>query len=50
MLSREAAQIVTEAVRLKPTLTLGLPAGNTPTGMYEELAAGRIDFYNPLIY
>jgi glucosamine-6-phosphate deaminase len=43
-LSREAASIVDEAVRLKPTLTLGLPAGNTPTGMYEELAAKRLDF------
>ena len=43
-LSRQAAQIVAEAVRLKPTLTLGLPAGNTPTGMYEELAAEQLDF------
>ena len=43
-LSRQAAQIVAEAVRLKPTLTLGLPAGNTPTGMYEELPAEQLDF------
>src|SRR5690242_7289573 len=43
-LSREAARIVAEAVRLRPTLTLGLPAGNTPTGMYEELAKLPLDF------
>src|SRR5439155_20995015 len=43
-LSRRAAQIVAEAVRLQPTLTLGLPAGNTPTGMYEELATEQLDF------
>jgi glucosamine-6-phosphate deaminase len=43
-LSREAAEIVAEAVRLKPTLTIGLPAGNTPTGMYEHLAAHQLDF------
>ena len=43
-LSREAANIAIEAVRLKPTLTLGLPAGDTPTGMYEELSAKRLDF------
>src|SRR5438552_6878274 len=43
-LSREAAHIVAEAVRLKPTLTIGLPAGNTPTGMYKELATVRLDF------
>jgi glucosamine-6-phosphate deaminase len=43
-LSREAAHIVAEAARLKPTLSIGLPAGNTPTGMYEELAAYQLDF------
>ena len=43
-LSREAASIVAEAVRLKPALTLGLPAGNTPTGMYEELVRLQLDF------
>ena len=43
-LSREAASIVAEALRLKPALTLGLPAGNTPTGMYEELARLQLDF------
>src|SRR5262245_53173828 len=43
-LSRDAAQVVAEAVRLQPALTLGLPAGNTPTGMYEELAGTHLDF------
>jgi glucosamine-6-phosphate deaminase len=43
-LSREAANIVSEAVRLKPALTLGLPAGKTPTGTYEELARLQPDF------
>ena len=36
-LSLQAAQIVAEAVRLKPDLVLCLPTGNTPLGMYEEL-------------
>jgi glucosamine-6-phosphate deaminase len=43
-LSREAADIVADAVRSKPTLRIGLPAGNTPTGMYEQLVAAQIDF------
>jgi glucosamine-6-phosphate deaminase len=43
-LSRKAAQIVGQAVRLKPDMVLGLPAGNTPTGMYEELASEQLDF------
>src|SRR5678815_3571044 len=43
-LSHEAANIVAEAVRLNPALTLGLPAGNTPTGMYEELTRSHVDF------
>ena len=43
-LSREAAHLVAEAIRLQPALTLGLPAGNTPTGMYEELATLQLDF------
>jgi glucosamine-6-phosphate deaminase len=45
-LSLDGAHIVAEAVRLKPTLTIGLPAGNTPTGMYEQLAAAQLDFSN----
>lgn len=36
-LSRQAAELVAEAVNLKPDLTLGLPTGHTPLGMYEEL-------------
>jgi len=40
-LSREAAGIVSAGIRLKPDLRLGLPAGRTPVGMYEELV--RID-------
>jgi glucosamine-6-phosphate deaminase len=43
-LSRQGAEIVGEAVRLTPDLVLGLPAGNTPTGMYEELAREHPDF------
>jgi glucosamine-6-phosphate deaminase len=43
-LSRQAAQIVIETLGQKPDLTLGLPAGNTPTGMYEELIRGGPDF------
>src|SRR3989454_6745332 len=36
-MSRRAAQIVCDHVRLKPDLALCLPTGNTPLGMYEEL-------------
>src|SRR5438477_12689447 len=36
-LSEEAAALVSRAIRGKPDLTLGLPTGNTPLGMYEEL-------------
>jgi glucosamine-6-phosphate deaminase len=36
-LSQAAAELVLKAVRAKPTLTLGLPTGNTPLGMYDEL-------------
>ena len=36
-LSESAAELVIKAVRSKPDLTLGLPTGNTPLGMYEEL-------------
>src|SRR5689334_10972753 len=37
-LSTTAAELVTDALRSKPDLVLGLPAGRTPVGMYEELA------------
>lgn len=43
-MSHSAAEIVAEAMQLKPDLVLALPAGNTPTGMYEELAAEQLDF------
>ena len=37
MLSAQAANIVSAALRAHPGMTLGLPTGNTPLGMYEEL-------------
>src|SRR5262245_286775 len=37
-LSTTAAEAVIDALRSKPNLVLGLPAGRTPVGMYEELA------------
>jgi glucosamine-6-phosphate deaminase len=36
-LSEEAGALVARAVRAKPDITLGLPTGNTPLGLYEEL-------------
>ena len=36
-MSRTAAELIVEAIRVKPALCLGLPTGNTPLGMYEEL-------------
>ena len=38
-LSEEAAAIVDKSVRANPALTLGLPTGQTPLGMYEQLIA-----------
>jgi len=32
-----AAELIAKAIRVKPNLTLGLPTGNTPIGMYEDL-------------
>jgi len=47
-LSRTASELVLKAIRRKRELTLGLPTGNTPLGMYEELVRSyrgqRIDF------
>jgi glucosamine-6-phosphate deaminase len=47
-LSEQAARIVAEAVRAKPQLTLCLPTGSTPKGMYRllirMLRERRIDF------
>ena len=49
-LSHTAADLVIKAVRKKPGITLGLPTGNTPIGMYAELVqqyhAGRFDCSN----
>jgi glucosamine-6-phosphate deaminase len=42
-LSRRAAEIVAEAVHGEPHLTLGLPTGNTPLGVYEELVRKHRD-------
>jgi glucosamine-6-phosphate deaminase len=36
-LSREAARIVANAIKIKPDLRLGLATGQTPLGMYREL-------------
>ncbi len=36
-LSKAAAELFTKALRIKPNLKAGLPTGNTPLGMYEEL-------------
>ncbi len=46
--SREAARIVARQVLLKPNSVLGLPTGETPIGMYAELAkmydSGLVEF------
>ena len=46
--ARAAAQRVTEAVRGRPNLVLGFPAGHTPIPTYEELGrlhrSGAVDF------
>jgi glucosamine-6-phosphate deaminase len=42
-MSAEAARIVTEAVRTTPNLTIALPTGNTPKGMYRELVRVHIE-------
>jgi glucosamine-6-phosphate deaminase len=36
-MSQQAAALLAEAIRIKPQLVLGVPAGNTPRGMYREL-------------
>jgi glucosamine-6-phosphate deaminase len=47
-LSRMACDVIAGALRLKPALCLGLPTGETPLGMYEELVRrhkeGILDF------
>ena len=48
IMSKIAAQAVSEQIRMKPGTVLGLPTGSTPTGMYRELVElhrrGEIDF------
>jgi glucosamine-6-phosphate deaminase len=47
-ISRQAAQLVSSAVRRKPSLTLGLATGGTMVAVYQELVrlhkAGSLDF------
>src|SRR5437867_2583779 len=47
-LSETSAELVAKALRARPSLTLGLPTGNTPLGMYQELVRRhrdeRLDF------
>lgn len=47
-LSQTAAKLVVKSLHAKPDLTLALPTGNTPLGMYEELVKeyrdGHLDF------
>lgn len=49
-LSKKAADIVAEQIKLKPNSVLGLATGSTPLGLYERLAAmnksGEISFRN----
>ncbi|MBR4768184.1 MAG: glucosamine-6-phosphate deaminase [Lachnospiraceae bacterium] len=46
--SARAAEIVSEAIRKKPDITLGLPTGETPIGLYDRLSdlyrKGELDF------
>ncbi|GAB2792837.1 glucosamine-6-phosphate deaminase [Rhabdobacter roseus] len=48
-LSQAAADLVAEALLLKPTLVFCLPSGSTPLGMFQELAErhqrGEVDFF-----
>ncbi len=47
-MSKEAAQIISDAIHLKPNLVLGLATGSTPVGTYKELIRmyqeGELDF------
>lgn len=47
-MSRRAAELVARRIAERPNLRIGLPTGNTPVGMYEELVrmyeAGAVDF------
>jgi len=47
-MNRESAEIIRDAIHLKPNLVLGLATGSTPIGTYRELIrmyeAGELDF------
>ena len=47
-ISKEAAEIIRDAIHLKPNLVLGLATGSTPIGTYKELIRmykqGELDF------
>ena len=43
-MSKEAAEIIAEAVKSDPKIVLGLATGSTPVGCYEELIKMKLDF------
>jgi glucosamine-6-phosphate deaminase len=53
-MSKEAANIIKDAIHLKPNLVLGLATGSTPIGTYKELIrmyeAGELDFSKVVTY
>ena len=53
-ISKEAAEIIRDAIHLKPNLVLGLATGSTPIGTYKELIrmheAGELDFSKVLTF
>lgn len=40
----EAARLITEALKAKPTLVLGLATGKTPLGVYDRLVKAKLDW------
>jgi len=53
-LSKEAAEIIKEAIQKKPNLVLGLATGSTPIGTYQELIRihkeDKLDFSQVIIF
>lgn len=53
-LSKEAAELIKEAIQEKPNLVLGLATGSSPLGCYQELIrmhkAGKLDFSKAIIF
>ena len=53
-MSIEAAEIIRDAINLKPNLVLGLATGSTPVGTYRELIrmhkAGELDFSKAITF